>query len=153
LAGEDTRGRAGALHCEQILTKPLLNARIAGRTFDLVPVLQTTVRSSQIAEGRYAVAVSGDLDLDVAPTLRSCLNDLVEAGASAIVVDLLEVSFIDSAGLGVFASTRKALEEAGGELILVVDNPNLKKLLTITGVGRDAEVETSLLEAVSRAVA
>lgn len=117
-----------------------------------MPVLQTTVRSSQIAEGRYAVAVAGDLDLDVAPTLHTCLGDLVDGGASTIVVDLLEVSYIDSAGLAVFASTRKALEEDGGELILVVDNPNLRKLLTITGVDCGVSVEKSLLEAVSHAV-
>ena len=118
-----------------------------------MPVLQTSVRTSQIADGRYAVAIAGELDLDVAPTVRSRLGELVDGGATTIVVDLLEVSFIDSAGLSVFIAARKALADAGGELILVVDNPNLTKLLAITGVGRGTRVEKSLLEAVSRAVA
>jgi anti-anti-sigma factor len=118
-----------------------------------VPVLQTTVRTSQISDDCYAIAVTGELDLDVAPTIRSCLRDLVEEGAQTIVVDLLEVSLIDSAGLAVFAAAGKTLERYGGELVLVVDNPNLKKLLAITGAARGARVEQSLLEAVSHAFA
>jgi len=117
-----------------------------------VPVLQTTLRTSQISDGCYALAIAGELDLDVAPTVRSCLRDLVEAGAHTVAVDMLEVSFIDSAGLAVLAGARTALDGAGGELILVVDNPNLRKLLAITGIGRGARIEKSLLEAVGHAV-
>ena len=100
-----------------------------------MPLLKTIVRTSRIADGVYAVTIEGDLDLDVAPTVRTRLGDLVEGGATTIVVDLLEVRFIDSAGLSALIAVRNAL-----------------KLLAIAGLGRAFRIEKSLSEAVSYAV-
>ena len=115
-------------------------------------LLQTQIRTSRITDGRYAVAVSGDLDLDVAPILRARLAELVEAGATTIVIDLLDVSLIDSAGLSVLVDLGRALKSSRGELVLVVDNLSVTKLLTISGAGRWFRIESSLLRAVNRIV-
>jgi anti-sigma B factor antagonist len=103
-------------------------------------------------ETSHAVLVAGELDLDVAPKLRACLTDLIEDGARTIVVDLLEVTFMDSTGLGALVQAGKRLRQADGELILVADSPSITKLLTITGVGRLFRIETSLLTAVDHVV-
>jgi anti-sigma B factor antagonist len=118
-----------------------------------VPVLQTTIRTTLLNDdGCHAVLVSGELDLDIAPRLRECFSKLIESGANGILLDLLEVNFMDSAALGVLIATGKALRQAGGELVVVADSPTLKKLLTITGAGRVFRVETSLLSAVDHVV-
>ena len=116
-----------------------------------MPLLKTIVRTSRIADGVYAVTIEGDLDLDVAPTVRTRLGDLVEGGATTIVVDLLEVRFIDSAGLSALIAVRNALKATRGELVLVAESPPLK-LLAIAGLGRAFRIEKSLSEAVSYAV-
>jgi anti-sigma B factor antagonist len=117
-----------------------------------VPVLQTKIRTSPIGVGCHAVLVAGDLDADVAPRLRACLTELLESGANKIVVDLFEVTFMDSTGLGMLAATGKLLREAGGELVLVADSPSMLELLRTTGTGRLCRLETSLLGAVDHVV-
>jgi anti-sigma B factor antagonist len=117
-----------------------------------VPVLQTTLRTAQIAEGRYAVMIAGEFDLESAPRVRSCLDELLDSGATAIVVDMLEVSFVDFAGIAVLSAAHKALARRQGELILVVDDPNMAELLTDSGLGFGDGIVTSLLEAVSSVV-
>jgi anti-anti-sigma factor len=100
----------------------------------------------------HAVLVAGELDLDVAPKLRACLDELIDSGAETIVIDLLEVTVIDSAGLGALVEAGRRLRRCDGELVLVADSPSLTKLLTISGVGRLFRVETSLLTAVDHVV-
>ena len=115
-------------------------------------MLQTTIRTARIDDGAHVALVAGELDLDVAPKLNACLSELLESGANTIVVDLLEVTFMDSTGLAALVSAGKALRDRGGELVLVADSPSMTKLLAITGVGRLFRIETSLLTAVDHVV-
>ena len=100
----------------------------------------------------HAVLVAGELDLDVAPTLSACLNELIDCGAETIVVDLLEVTYMDSTGLGALVEAARRLRRCDGGLVLVADSPSMTKLLTISGVGRLFRMETSLLTAVDHVV-
>jgi anti-sigma B factor antagonist len=100
----------------------------------------------------HAVLVAGELDLDVAPKLGVCLNELIDSGATTIVVDLLEVTFMDSTGLAVLIDAGKRLRRFDGGLVLVTDSPSITRLLTIRGLGRLFRIETSLLTAVRHVV-
>ncbi len=115
-------------------------------------VLQTTLRTARIDDGCHVVLVAGELDLDVAPRLQSCLADLVESGADAIVVDLLEVTFVDSAGVAALVEVGRLLRAAGGELIVVADSPSLTSLLSMTDADSLFRMESSLFTAVDHVV-
>jgi anti-sigma B factor antagonist len=52
----------------------------------------------------------GRLDLELAPAFRSRLQELIESGHRNLVIDLAEVSFIDSSGLGALISALKLLK-------------------------------------------
>jgi anti-sigma B factor antagonist len=117
-----------------------------------VPVLATQVRTSRITGDRYAVTVAGELDADVAPIFRARLADLVEGGATTIVLDLLEVPDVDAVGLAVIVDLGRVLKASRGQLVVVVDDPYLIKLLTLAGTGRWFRIETSLFEAVDHVV-
>jgi anti-sigma B factor antagonist len=117
-----------------------------------MPVLQTRLRTARIAPERYALSVAGDLDADVAPTLRAKLAELVEGGATTIVIDLLETATIDADGVSVLVDLGKVLRSSRGELVLVADEPSVASLLTTSDDSRWFHVEPSLLKAVDHVV-
>ncbi len=59
------------------------------------------------------VRVIGELDLATAPQLREILADLASLGALHVTVDLGELAFVDSSGLGVLVTGLKRLRAAG----------------------------------------
>src|SRR3954454_20598740 len=64
------------------------------------------------------VAVTGEVDVYSAPALRDGLTELLEAGTS-VVVDLTDVGFLDSTGLGALVAARTTAAEHGASLPLV----------------------------------
>ena len=85
-------------------------------------------------EGLPVVAVSGEVDVYSAPTLAERLNELLRNGRNRLVVDLRDVGFLDSTGLGVLVEARAAAVETGGALPLVCNQERIRKLFTITGL-------------------
>lgn len=84
--------------------------------------------------GLSVVKVAGEIDVATAPALRDHLRDRVAGGIPTIVVDLLEVTFLDSTALGVLVGALKQCRQAGGDLRLVVDEPRIAKVFEITGL-------------------
>jgi anti-sigma B factor antagonist len=90
--------------------------------------------------------LSGELDLAVAPSLHDELDRLFTEGANSIVVDLMDATFLDSTALGVLVSALNRCESLGGQLHLIVTEPQILRVLRITGLtdvfslhaGRDA---------------
>jgi len=80
------------------------------------------------------VTLSGEVDLAVAPTLQEQLDLLLSAGASTIVVDLLDATFLDSIALGVLVGGLERCRAGGGDLYLLVTSPRILKVLEITGL-------------------
>ncbi len=64
------------------------------------------------------LALSGRLDAYTASTLRHSLNDALENGHTALVIDLSGVTFVDSSGLAVLVSGMKHARQAAGDLHL-----------------------------------
>jgi anti-sigma B factor antagonist len=78
--------------------------------------------------------VVGELDSYTAPTLRTCALDQITAGVSDVVIDLSEMTFIDSSGLNALVRARMRVEALGGSLRLRGPSPQTRKLLEITTV-------------------
>ena len=70
------------------------------------------------------------------------------AGRTVAVVDLSDVSFVDSTALGVLVSGVKRLRSAGGDLRLVVTQPRISKVFEITGLNDVFRIYSSAEEAV-----
>ena len=51
--------------------------------------------------GSTVVEVAGEIDVQSAPELRDCLHQTIDAGSRQLVLDLRQVEFIDSMGIGV----------------------------------------------------
>jgi anti-sigma B factor antagonist len=93
--------------------------------------LSVTTRESA---GRTVVAVAGEVDVYTAPTLDDRLTSLVDAGDVRVVVDLTDVEFLDSTGLGVLVKALKRTREKEGSLDLVVASDRILKVFRITGL-------------------
>ncbi|MEO6021461.1 MAG: STAS domain-containing protein [Knoellia sp.] len=80
------------------------------------------------------VTVSGEVDVYTAPQLRSALEERIAAGHTALVVDLEDVGFLDSTGLGVLVGRLKAVKKVDGWLRVVCTNERIVRLFGITGL-------------------
>ena len=90
---------------------------------------------SQRTVGDYSVlAVRGEVDVYSAPALHDGLSALLDSGAKAVVVDLTEVGFLDSTGLGVLVAARTSALDRGGALPIACERARILKLFKITGL-------------------
>lgn len=86
-------------------------------------------------EGRvWVVSVVGDVDMKTAAQLAETLGHGTNAGATAIVVDLTECSFIDTSGLHVLLASTKRLRAAESAMALVVSDHRVPRVLELTGL-------------------
>jgi len=98
--------------------------------------------------GTPVLSVQGEVDVSNAPELRERLLALAERGSTVAVVDLTDVSFVDSTALGVLVSGVKRLRSAGGDLRLVVTQPRISKVFEITGLTDVFQIFATVDEAV-----
>ncbi|MEE8601271.1 STAS domain-containing protein [Euzebya tangerina] len=94
-------------------------------------------------DDRSVVAVSGEVDVYTAPTLREHLNGRIADGATDLVVDLSDVGFMDSTGLGVLVGALKRLRQAGGDMQVICTSEPVLKIFRITGLEGVLGVVTS----------
>ena len=81
------------------------------------------------------MAVHGDFDVAGSPDVVTCLDELVDAGCTRLLLDLRGVTFADASALGVLLRTRRRLQADGGELRVVYrGNPYVERLLEVTGL-------------------
>lgn len=105
-----------------------------------------------VDDGRVPVIrVRGDLALPGAARLRQDMVDAVERGGRDVVVDLTEVTFVDSTGLGVLVSARTRLTQRGGTLRLVVDSDRVLRTFRISSLIRVFPIHATLDDALSAA--
>lgn len=95
------------------------------------------------------VTVSGEVDVYTAPQLRSALEERIAAGHTRIVVDLKDVGFLDSTGLGVLVGRLKALKKLEGWLRVVCTDERILRLFGITGLDRVLAVHDTVDAAVA----
>lgn len=95
------------------------------------------------------VTVSGEVDVYTAPQLRSVLEERIAAGHTRIVVDLKDVGFLDSTGLGVLVGRLKAVKKLEGWLRVVCTDERILRLFGITGLDRVLAVHETVDAAVA----
>ncbi|MFD2217017.1 anti-sigma factor antagonist [Metabacillus endolithicus] len=80
------------------------------------------------------VSVAGEIDAYTAPKLREAIIPLAEEPNPNITINLKNVSYMDSTGLGVFVGLLKSVRKNGGQLNLVELSDRLERLFSITGL-------------------
>src|SRR5690606_12629887 len=97
--------------------------------------MQLRTEVSEIG-GWTVVTVYGEVDVATAPELREVLVRLVGEGSTNLVLDLDQVDFLDSTGLGTVISALKRARTHGGDLRIVCTQPRIARLFQITGLDK-----------------
>ncbi|MFF4492200.1 STAS domain-containing protein [Streptomyces sp. NPDC001544] len=108
-----------------------------------------------VERGQWSVlGVSGELDLMTSPVLRQRVHDAVAEGHHSLVLDLSDVFFCDSSGVGVLIAARRLIRSCQGRLRLIlpaqgaVDGSHVNRVLGALGVRRLFDVYPDVAAAV-----
>src|SRR5689334_25417545 len=74
--------------------------------------------STQLQSRSNVVALKGEIDLHISPAVTAELNGVIDRKPERLVVDLSEVSYIDSAGLAALIQAMQKVEGYGGKFML-----------------------------------
>lgn len=80
--------------------------------------------------------VSGEVDVYTALRLREAIVSAIDDGHTRLIVDVEQVQFLDSTGLGVLVGALKRVRADGGSLDIVCTQPRLLKIFQITGLDK-----------------
>jgi stage II sporulation protein AA (anti-sigma F factor antagonist) len=80
------------------------------------------------------VQAGGSIDLSNVERFKEPLFEAARESPHGFVIDLSDVDYIDSAGIQVILVAYKLLRSTDGKLALVVKNPDVWEILTITGL-------------------
>jgi anti-sigma B factor antagonist len=89
------------------------------------------------------VAPVGDLDLAVAERIRSALTELVDRDHARLLVDLADVSYVDSAGLAALVAAMKYARRAGGDVRLCALQPDVRAIFEVTRLVKVMDIHPS----------
>lgn len=89
--------------------------------------------SEQLLGVAHVVAAAGEIDVLTAPTLQQALESALRDRPAVLIVDLSEVTFLASAGLGVLAGVSQ-LVEAGTSLKVVANGRITARPIELTGL-------------------
>ncbi len=90
----------------------------------------------------------GEIDLYTVPDFENAISSALDHGAKTIVVDLSDITYLDSSGLSALIVAYKKLAAQNGELYIVApkDPPAVRRVLEITRVDTFIHVRPTLDE-------
>lgn len=103
--------------------------------------------------GAHVIRIVGEIHVSTAPELRERLDEAVDGGRTALVLDMTGVEFIDSTGLSVLLGGLRRVTAAHGRLALVCANPTVLRLFHITSLDDTFEIFGERAPAVAHVLA
>lgn len=111
---------------------------------DREPRIQVSVRHEADAA---IVRVQGEVDLRTSPELRGAFLELLEQRPGRIIVDLSDVHYVDSSGVGTIVELKRRAMRDRSEVILVGLQPRVRSLFEITRLEQFFTIAASVDEA------
>jgi anti-sigma B factor antagonist len=113
---------------------------------DIDPIAFTVVSG---CDGAVIVTLRGELDIVSAPAVRERLLSLLRPGASRLVIDMSAIRYADASGLAVLVSTQRRAVLLGGTLRLAALQPEVARVLTVTGFSRQLAAYPTVAAAIA----
>ena len=94
------------------------------------------IKTEQLSDHAYVISLAGEVDLYTAPEFKQQLLEVVGQGATQVIVDFSNTTFVDSTTLGVLVGGVKRIRANDGQIALVCSDRNITKIFEITGLDR-----------------
>ena len=94
----------------------------------------TLTTSTTHTDGRATVLLEGELDISSAPILVEDVSQVLADGPSEVVLDLRDLTFLDSSGLRAFFDLRDRAAESGATITATGARGMVRRALDTTGV-------------------
>lgn len=104
--------------------------------------------SSRVRGDVVILDISGEIDLYNAPEIKDIVNKLIEQKKYSVVINLKEVTYIDSSGIGALISSLSNLKKYHGGLKIINVFASVKKVFELTKLTSFFEIYDSEDEAV-----
>jgi anti-sigma B factor antagonist len=114
--------------------------------------MATPIRIQSRLEGADTAVLSlaGEIDVANVAQVRSAAVELLERGATSLIVDLSAIEYIDSSGMGMLVGLKKRLADSNGNITIVGVGGRVKRVFEVTGLERiftlSGSVEAALKE-------
>ncbi len=109
---------------------------------------QLEVHEVEPGDGKRVLVLRGELDVATVGSLRDALASAVDdPSTQRVVVDLVEVTFIDSTGLMTLLNALRRLVRRGARLVLACPNPTVLRLFEATKTDATFEIVPTRAEA------
>ncbi len=110
--------------------------------------LEKKMEYSVVEKNNYAIVkFKGELDVASSIQARDVLKTLIEKGKVNLIIDLSDLTFIDSSGLGIIVVAYRSVKEKGGSIKFANVNPRVKKLFEITRTEKHFEFYNTVEDA------
>jgi anti-sigma B factor antagonist len=90
------------------------------------------IERATVAQRIPVLRLSGELDLSTVPEVRRAIRDLLDAHQLFMLINLTQLEFIDSSGLGVLVGGLARVRERQGEIKLVCANRRILRVFEMT---------------------
>lgn len=94
--------------------------------------------------------ISGELDHHSAAKIRSEIDAAISEETKNIILDLTNLTFMDSSGIGMIMGRYKKIQHHSGKLIIVAPKPQVKRILEMSGLLNIITIEASIRQALKR---
>ncbi len=95
------------------------------------------------------IELSGEVDAYTSARFREIMLDIIDSDGANLVINMTDVEYIDSSGLGALVGGLKRVSERDGKIVIVCDKPQVKKVFEITGLEKVFPIYDSVEDAVS----
>jgi anti-sigma B factor antagonist len=82
----------------------------------------------------FRIHVSGSIDINESHDLWALMNTMIEGGVRKVIIDMANLDFIDSSGIGVFVNSTKLLRTKCGDLIFLNVANEIKKIFKVVNL-------------------
>lgn len=101
-------------------------------------------------EGLSVISVEGFLDAHTAPEFERAIQSEIDAGRTRIIVDCEKLTYISSAGLGVFMGFIEEVREQGGDIKISGLTPKVRQVFDMLGFESVYDICADVPDAVQR---
>lgn len=112
--------------------------------------MNLTMHSRTPNETTCILAIEGEIDVYTSPQLKQDITQLAEKGVKHLIINLSQVEYLDSTGLGVLIGGLKRLRENDGNMALVGPGMRILRIFEITGLDKIFDIFATEEEAAAK---